>query len=113
MSVSTRRRGRGAANASDRWHAPVVAWLREHQGVRLVTTWPVLYRGVCFAGASAHNEAALDSLRWIQRGAIEVERAEVTTLANVLAISYRFADLPFDLADASVAEAGLELRPVA
>ena len=34
----------------------------------------------------------------------------MNTLANVLAISERFADLPFDLADASVAEAAARLQ---
>jgi uncharacterized protein len=97
-------------NASDQWHAPLVAWLREHQNVRLVTTWPVLTEVCALLARRLHNEAALDFLRWTQLGALEVDRAEVTTLANVLAISERFADLPFDLADASVAEAAARLR---
>ena len=97
-------------NASDRWHAPVVTWLREHQNVRLVTTWAVLTEVCALLARRLHNEAALDFLRWTQRGALEVDRAEVNTLANVLAISERFADLPFDLADASVAEAAARLR---
>jgi uncharacterized protein len=33
-----------------------------------------------------------------------------TSLAEVLVISERFADLPFDLADASIAEAASRLR---
>ncbi|HTT09280.1 MAG TPA: PIN domain-containing protein [Burkholderiaceae bacterium] len=97
-------------NASDRWHAPVVTWLREHQNVRLVTTWAVLTEVCALLARRLHNEAALDFLRWTQRGALEVDRAEVNTLANVLAISERFAALPFDLADASVAEAAARLR---
>ena len=97
-------------NASDRWHAPVVAWLREHQNVRLVTTWAILTEVCALLARRLHNEAALDFLRWTQRGALDVDRPEVNTLANVLAISERFADLPFDLADASVAEAAVRLR---
>jgi predicted nucleic acid-binding protein len=97
-------------NASDRWHTPVVAWLREHQDVRLVTTWPVLTEVCALLARRLRNEAALDFLRWIQRGALEVDRAEVSTLPNVIAISERFADLPFDLADASVAEAAARLQ---
>ena len=97
-------------NASDRWHAPVVAWLREHQDVRLVTTWPVLTEVCALLARRLRNEAALDFLRWIQRGALEVDRGEVSTLPNVIAISERFADLPFDLADASVAEAAARLQ---
>jgi predicted nucleic acid-binding protein len=56
------------------------------------------------------NPAALDFLRWAQRGAISFDRPEAGTLAEVLAISERFHDLPFDLADASVAEAAARLR---
>jgi predicted nucleic acid-binding protein len=97
-------------NASDRWHAPVVAWLRENQDVRLVTTWPVLTEVCALLARRLRNEAALDFLRWIQRGALEIDRAEVSTLPNVIAISERFADLPFDLADASVAEAAARLQ---
>ena len=55
------------------------------------------------------NEAALDFLRWGQRGGFTLYAptpdAMPDTFAQVLLISERFRDLPFDLADASVAEA--------
>ena len=57
-----------------------------------------------------HNEAALDVLRWALRGGITVDGAPQDALVSVLAISERFADLPFDLADASIAEAAERLR---
>ena len=57
-----------------------------------------------------HNEAALDVLRWALRGGITVDSAPQDALVSVLAISERFADLPFDLADASIAEAAERLR---
>lgn len=97
-------------NAADRWHAPVLAWLRDHQQTRLVTTWPVITEVCALLARRLNNEAALDFLRWIERGALELDRAEATTLTDVLAISERFADLPFDLADASVAEAAARLK---
>ena len=97
-------------NAGDRWHAPVLTWLREHPQVQLVTTWPVLTEVCALLARRLCNDAALDCLRWIGRGAVEVDRAEASTLADVLAISERFADLPFDLADASVAEAAARLQ---
>lgn len=97
-------------NAADRWHAPVLDWLRSHQQVRLHTTWPVLTEVCALLARRIGNEAALDFLRWVQRGALELDRTEATTLADVLAISERFADLPFDLADASVAEAAARLK---
>ena len=92
-------------NAADRWHAPVLSWLREHPRARLLTTWAVLTEVSALLARRLHNEAALDFLRWVERGAIEIDRPEHTSLADVLAISERFADLPFDLADACVAEA--------
>ena len=96
-------------NASDRWHEPVVSWLREHPGVRLLTTWPVLTEVCALLARRLHNNAALDFLRWVEKGALEIDRPEASTLADVLAISERFADLPFDLADACVAEAAARL----
>ena len=96
-------------NAADRWHAPVLAWLRDNQGIRLLTTWPVLMEVCALLARRLHNDAALDFLRWVERGALEVDRPELSTLADVLAISERFADLPFDLADACVGEAAARL----
>lgn len=92
-------------SAGDHWHATVVTWLREHPRVRLVTTWPVLTEVCALLARRVGNPAALDFLGWVQRGAIDVDRAEAGSLAEVLSIRQRFADLPFDLADASVAEA--------
>ena len=96
-------------NGADRWHAPVVAWLRDHQATRLLTTWPVLTEVCAVLARRLHNDAALEFLRWVDRGAVEVDRAEAGSLHDVLAISERFADLPFDLADACVAEAAARL----
>lgn len=96
--------------ATDRWHKPVLQWLRTHQHVRLVTTWPVLTEVCALLARRLSNNAALDFLTWMQRGAIDLDCAESSTLCDVLSISERFADLPFDLADASVAEAAARLR---
>jgi len=97
-------------NGADRWHEPVLAWLRDNPGARLLTTWPVLTEVCALLARRLHNEAALDFLRWVERGALEIDRPEPAGLADVLAISERFADLPFDLADACVAEAAARLR---
>jgi len=53
------------------------------------------------------NAAALDFLRWIERGGLTLDvPAPAATLQEVLRISVRFADL----ADASVAEAAGRLK---
>lgn len=97
-------------NGADRWHAPVRAWLQANPAASLVTTWCVA-TGVCaLLARRIHNNAALDFLRWAQRGAIALDRAAEGSLTEVLRLSERFADLPFDLADASVAEAAARLK---
>ena len=97
-------------NSRDHWHERVVVWLKAHPETRLISTWPVLTEVCALLARRIHNEAALDCLRWVQRGGLEIDRPDADTLSNVLSISERFASLPFDLADASVAEAAARLR---
>ncbi len=97
-------------NAADHWHGPVLKWLQDHAEWRLVTTWPVAAEVCALLARRIGNPAALDFLRWAQRGGIEVDAPLPDSLAEMLAISERFKDLPFDLADASVAEAAGRLR---
>ena len=97
-------------NAGDHWHARVLAWLKEHPHAQLVTTWPVATEVCALLARRVVNAAALDFLRWAQRGAISFDLPAAGSLGEVLAISERFQDLPFDLADASVAEAAARLR---
>ena len=97
-------------NAADRWHAPVLQWLQAHPQARLISTWPVATEVCALLARRIANEAALDFLRWAQRGALTFDRADDSSLPEVLRISERFADLPFDLADASIAEAAARLK---
>ena len=97
-------------NAADRWHAPVLQWLQAHPQAQLISTWPVATEVCALLARRIANEAALDFLRWAQRGALAFDRAEDSSLPEVLRISERFADLPFDLADASIAEAAARLK---
>ena len=97
-------------NRADRWHGRVTEWLQTNPRIRLVTTWCVLTEVCAMLSRRVHNEAALDVLRWALRGGIAVDGAPQDSLVSMLAISERFADLPFDLADASIAEAAERLR---
>jgi len=97
-------------NGADRWHAPVLAWLKASPSARLITTWPVATEVCALLARRIHNDCALDFLRWAQRGGIALEGAVEGTITEVLRISERFASLPFDLADASVAEAAARLK---
>ena len=97
-------------NGADRWHAPVVAWLQANPAATLVSTWCVATEVCALLARRLHNEAALDFLRWAQRGGLTLDRAVDGSLTEVLRISERFANLPFDLADASIAEAAARLK---
>ncbi len=60
---------------------------------------------VCARGAAGANQAALDFLLWVERGALHVDAPFDSSLAQMRRIAQRFASLPLDLADASIAEA--------
>jgi predicted nucleic acid-binding protein len=97
-------------NGADRWHAPVLDWLRAHPAATLFSTWCVATEVCALLARRIHNDCALDFLRWVQRGGLSLDRAIDGSLTEVLRISERFASLPFDLADASVAEAAARLK---
>lgn len=97
-------------NRSDKWHRRIVDWLDVNPKTKLITTWCVLTEVCAMLSRRVHNDAALDVLRWALRGGIAVDGAPQEALVSVLSISERFADLPFDLADASIAEAAERLR---
>ena len=97
-------------NGRDAWHAPIVEWLRRNTQVRLITTWPVATEVCALLARRVGNPAALDFLRWALRGGVEIDVPAGSALSDILNISERFQDLPFDLADASVAAAAARLR---
>ena len=96
-------------NAGDDWHAPVVAWLKQHPDVALVSTWPVLTEVCALLARRVHNQAALDFLLWVERGGLRVDAPTEHSLPQMRRIAQRFASLPLDLADASIAEAAERL----
>ena len=97
-------------NRADSWHDRVAIWMQLNPQAKLITTWPVMTEVCAMLARRIHNEAALDFLRWAQRGAISCDAPVQASLTTVLQISMRFASLPFDLADASVAEAASRLK---
>ena len=97
-------------NGADRWHAPVLRWLQHNPATTLVSTWCVATEVCALLARRIHNDCALDFLRWVERGGLTLDRAADGSLTEVLRISERFASLPFDLADASIAEAAARLK---
>jgi hypothetical protein len=83
--------------------------LQANPQVRLHSTWPVLTEVCALLARRIHNDAALDFLQWVQRGALQLDTPADWSLTSVLAICQRFASLPLDLADASIAEAAERL----
>lgn len=96
-------------NGADHWHARVVAWLQAHPALALVSTWPVLTEVCALLARRVHNQAALDFLLWVERGAVQLDVPQDGSLAQMRRIAQRFASLPLDLADASIAEAAERL----
>jgi uncharacterized protein len=97
-------------NGADRWHERVVNWLQGHPAATLLSTWPVATEVCALLARRIGNACALDFLRWAQRGGITLETAAEGSITEVLRISERFASLPFDLADASIAETAARLK---
>jgi uncharacterized protein len=97
-------------NGADHWHSAVLQWLRINPRIKLISTWPVATEVCARLARRIANGAALDFLAWVQCGALALDRPEDPSLAEMLAIGQRFADLPFDLADASIAEAAARLK---
>ena len=96
-------------NRGDKWHAPTLALLQAQPQLRLHSTWPVLTEVCALLARRIHNDAALDFLQWVQRGAVQLDSPADWSLTSVLAICQRFATWPLDLADASIAEAAERL----
>jgi uncharacterized protein len=97
-------------NRNDHWHTRVREWLAQHPQAQLLTTWPVATEVCALLARRLHNDAALDFLRWAQRGGIGIQGPLPESLPDILALSERFASMPFDLADASIAEAAARLK---
>ena len=96
-------------NAGDSWHARVLAWLKAHPAMALVSTWPVLTEVCALLARRVHKQAALDFLLWVERGGLCVDAPTEHSLPQMRRIAQRLASLPLDLADASIAEAAERL----
>ena len=83
--------------------------VEQHPDVALISTWPVLTEVCALLARRVHNQAALDFLLWVERGGLRVDSPIDTSLPQMRRIAQRFADLPLDLADASIAEAAERL----
>ena len=85
------------ADRSDKHHRRVAAYLKRFNG-HLLTTWPVLTETCHFM--PEHTQIAF--LRWADAGGLGVMELNATALATLADWKEKYADLPMDLADASL-----------
>ncbi|HSW06442.1 PIN domain-containing protein [Aquabacterium sp.] len=84
-------------DAADRHHAPVRDLLAEFQG-ELISTWPVLTE-VCHL---VPERLVPGFLRWVGAGGLMVVDISTTSAPALADRMDKYADLPMDLADASL-----------
>lgn len=82
-------------NRRDRWHREALALFGDHRGT-LVTTWPVLAETGHFIGRRVP-----DLLDLAEAGRIEIIEAVAAT-GRIASLLRTYADLPMDLADATL-----------
>ena len=91
-------------NRRDAWNGRVLAWVEASPDARLFTTWPVVTEVCALLSKRVSDAAALDFLLWIERGGLVLDMPGSATFHDTLAVSQKYRDVPFDFADASIAE---------
>lgn len=88
-------------DASDAHHERVRRWLAEYQG-ELLTTWPVLTE----ACHLIPERLAPTLLQWVDAGGATLAEIPTASLRSIAARMEQYADLPMDLADATLVWVG-------
>jgi len=83
----------------DKFHAPVVNFLKEYKG-RLLTTWPVITEASHLL--SFNVKVQINFLEWIKREAISIVNIESEHLDRIIELSKKYSDVPMDLADSTL-----------
>lgn len=89
------------ANPKDRHHRRAVARLEELEEP-LITTWPVVTETCHLLRSRLGAEAQAIFLNDLARGAAEVFELDPAALPRLSELTLKYADLPMDLADASL-----------
>ncbi len=88
-------------NRGDAHHARAVAISREIRE-RLVTTWPVLTETTHLLAARGQVELSTRFLERCFSGAVDIVELDAPSRSRMLELMRRYAQLPMDLADASL-----------
>jgi len=83
----------------DKYHEAVMDFLRKYNG-RLVTTWPVITEVTHLLSFNVHVQ--INFLEWLRRDAVEIINIEHQHIDRIIQLSEKYADIPMDLADASL-----------
>ena len=86
---------------SDQYHERVLNYMKSFEG-KLISTWPVLTE-VCYM-LDFNKETQLDLLEWVIMGGIDVQNLEQWQISSIRETMKTYADLPADLADATLLE---------
>lgn len=89
------------ADARDRWHAHARAWWPS-RAAGWVTTWPVLTEACHLLAARLRPEFAIWLLDDVAEGSLAVWTPAADALARIPRLMRQYANLPMDLADASL-----------
>lgn len=86
-------------NKRDRYHLSILNFLKGYNSI-FWTTWPVLTEASQMLDFSL--KAQLNLLEWVNRGGVQIVPLAEKHLNSIIAYSEKFADVPMDLADASL-----------
>lgn len=89
------------ANARDRWHQRAVAWWPSRRE-GFVTTWPALAEACHLLSSRLRPEFASLLLDDVAEGSLSIWNPGAEQLHRIPALMRQYANLPMDLADASL-----------
>ncbi|OGA03564.1 MAG: hypothetical protein A3H35_12605 [Betaproteobacteria bacterium RIFCSPLOWO2_02_FULL_62_17] len=84
-------------DASDRWHQPVAAFLKEYRG-ELVTSAANITEAAWIT-ASASHAMLVNLLTWLGRGAVTIHNVEPGDIVRIAALAAKYRSLRPDFAD--------------
>ena len=87
----------------DAHHARVRQALKRNQGLRLLTTWPVLTETSALLSSRVGKGTEIEFLDWVAAGGVTVADLDHADLDAMIGLLRKYRDMPFDFADTSVA----------
>ncbi len=84
---------------NDRHHEAVTEYLKAYRGT-LTTNWPVITEASHMLSYDVRAQLAL--LKWIERGALQIQEISGEAIGRIAQLMEKYSDLPMDLADATL-----------